>query len=72
MSEEEYNVELNKKLHEELIEYKEAEINNEAVEELVDILELLHAAVKLHGAAYEELEQVRKVKAEKRGFLPSI
>ncbi|CEG21504.1 hypothetical protein BN1080_00415 [Planococcus massiliensis] len=67
LSGEEYEKELKKKLSEELTEYVEANSNEEAVEELADILELLHAAVKLHGLSFEELEEVRKKKAEKRG-----
>lgn len=67
LSEEEYETELKKKLSEELIEYVEASSDKEAVEELADILELLHSAVKLHGSSFEELEEVRKKKAEKRG-----
>ncbi len=64
---EEYEVELKKKLSEELAEYNEANTNEEAIEELADILELLHAATKIHGSSFQELEKVRKSKAEKRG-----
>ena len=67
LSEEEYGIELNKKLGEELAEYIEAKTNEEAVEELADILELVHAAAKMHGATIEQLEEVRRAKAEKRG-----
>ena len=67
LPEDEYIVELKKKLTEELQEYNEAKTNEEAVEELADILELLHAAVKIHGSSVEKLEEVRKAKAEKRG-----
>lgn len=67
LPEDEYIVELKKKLTEELQEYNESKTNEEAVEELADILELLHAAVKIHGSTVEELEEVRKAKAEKRG-----
>lgn len=67
LSEEEYRVELKKKFSEELDEYYAAENNKEAVEELADILELLHAATKIHGSSVEELENIRKAKAEKRG-----
>ncbi|MCP2034136.1 putative house-cleaning noncanonical NTP pyrophosphatase (MazG superfamily) [Planomicrobium sp. HSC-17F08] len=63
----EYEIELKKKLSEELAEYNEAKTNEEAVEELADILELLHAATKIHGSSFEELEKIRKAKAEKRG-----
>ena len=67
LSTEEYQIELNKKLGEELAEYIEAKTNEEAVEELADILELVHAAAKMHGATIEQLEEVRRAKAEKRG-----
>lgn len=67
LSEDEYRVELKKKLGEELDEYNEANTNEEAIEELADILELLHAATKIHGSSVEELENIRKAKAEKRG-----
>lgn len=67
LEEDEYKTEVKKKLGEELEEYKEATTNEDAVEELADILELLHAAVKIHGSSIEELEQVRQAKAEKRG-----
>lgn len=67
LSQKEYKTEIKKKLSEELIEYVEAETDEEAVEELADILELLHAAVKLHGSSFEAVEEVRKKKAEKRG-----
>lgn len=58
----EYEIELKKKLSEELTEYNEAKTNEEAVEELADILELLHAATKIHGSSFDELEKVRKKK----------
>ncbi|WP_341201252.1 nucleoside triphosphate pyrophosphohydrolase [Planomicrobium okeanokoites] len=67
LSKEEYMVEVKKKLNEELEEYQEATTNEEAVEELADILELMNAAVKIHGATIEQLEEVRRAKAEKRG-----
>lgn len=67
LPEDEYIVELKKKLSEELQEYNNAKTDKEAVEELADILELLHAAVKIHGSSVEELEEVRKSKAKKCG-----
>lgn len=67
LSKEEYIVEVKKKMNEELEEYQEAATNEEAVEELVDLLELVHAAVQIHGATIEQLEEVRRAKAEKRG-----
>lgn len=67
LTEDEYTIEIKKKLNEELREYNEAKTNEEAVEELADILELIHVAVKTHGSSFEQLEEVRKAKAEKRG-----
>lgn len=67
LSKEEYMVEVKKKMNEELKEYQQATTNEEAVEELADILELMHAAVKIHGATIEQLEEVRRAKAERIG-----
>ena len=67
LSKEEYMVEVKKKMNEELVEYQQATTNEEAVEELADILELINAALKIHGATIEQLEEVRRAKAEKRG-----
>ncbi|MFF2158649.1 phosphoribosyl-ATP pyrophosphohydrolase [Paenibacillus chitinolyticus] len=67
LGEEEYKLELRRKLGEELNEYREARDDVQAVEELADLLELLHALTDLHGSSPEELESVRKRKADKRG-----
>lgn len=64
---ERYIVELKKKVHEELQEYEAASSDEEAVEELADILELMHALAKTHGSTIEEVENVRVEKAKKRG-----
>ncbi|UTE78479.1 nucleoside triphosphate pyrophosphohydrolase [Rossellomorea sp. KS-H15a] len=58
---------LKEKAYEELDEYCEAETDGEAVEELADLLEVVRALSKQHGSTIEEVEKVRKVKAEKRG-----
>jgi predicted house-cleaning noncanonical NTP pyrophosphatase (MazG superfamily) len=58
---------LKEKSYEELDEYCAAESNGEAVEELADLLEIIHALAKNHGSSIEEVEAVRKEKAEKRG-----
>ena len=34
---------------------------------MADVLELLHAALKVYGKTFEELEEVRVHKKEKRG-----
>ena len=67
LSQEEYIKELKKKSYEELEEYMSAETNEEALEELADLLEILHAFAAVHGSSIHEVEEIRKKKAEKRG-----
>ncbi|PLR69157.1 nucleoside triphosphate pyrophosphohydrolase [Bacillus sp. UMB0893] len=67
LSQEEYIKELKKKSYEELEEYMEAENNEEALEELADLLEILHAFAAVHGSSIDKVEEIRKKKAEKRG-----
>ncbi|APC47787.1 phosphoribosyl-ATP pyrophosphohydrolase [Virgibacillus halodenitrificans] len=62
-----YIEELKKKLNEEVTEYQEATTDEEALEELADVLELMHALAQQHGATIDDVEKVRKDKAEKRG-----
>jgi predicted house-cleaning noncanonical NTP pyrophosphatase (MazG superfamily) len=64
---EEYIKELKTKSFEELNEYINAENDNDAVEELADLLEIIHALAECHGANIEQVEQVRQEKAAKRG-----
>ncbi|WP_075618869.1 nucleoside triphosphate pyrophosphohydrolase [Paenisporosarcina indica] len=59
--------EIKNKLGEELKEYQQASTNEEAVEELADLLELIYAVLPLHDSSKEELEKVRLAKREKRG-----
>ena len=59
--------EVNKKMYEELAEYEGAITSDDAVEELADLLELIHAAAKFHGVTVGELEALRAEKAAKRG-----
>lgn len=63
----EYIKELKKKSFEELQEYVETNNNEDAIEELADVLEIIHALAECHGASIEEVEVVRKQKADKRG-----
>lgn len=63
----EYIKELKKKSFEELQEYVETNNNKDAIEELADVLEIIHALAEYHGASIEKVEEVRKQKAEKRG-----
>ncbi|PLT29814.1 nucleoside triphosphate pyrophosphohydrolase [Peribacillus deserti] len=67
LSDEEYIKELKKKSYEELEEYMDAANSEEAVEELADVLELIHALAEVHGSSFEKVEEVRKQKAGKRG-----
>ncbi|QED48077.1 nucleoside triphosphate pyrophosphohydrolase [Cytobacillus dafuensis] len=69
----EYIKELKKKSFEELEEYVNTTNNEDAIEELADVLEIIHALADFHGASIERLEEVRKQKAEKRGsFLEKV
>ena len=54
-------------MHEELAEYEEAATNEDVIEELADLLELIHAAATVYDTPFEEVERVREEKAKKRG-----
>lgn len=54
---------LDQKLNEELAEYQA----DKSLEELADLLEVMYAVAVARGYSVEELESVRKEKAEKRG-----
>ena len=66
-SNDEYITELKNKSFEELHEYRDAETREEALEELADLMEIVHAIAKSHGTTLEEVEEIRRRKAEKRG-----
>jgi len=59
--------ELEKKLIEEVNEYSESK----DVEELADLLEVIYRISELRGVNSDELEKIRKDKAEKRGKFAS-
>lgn len=59
----EYERRLLDKLDEEVAEYSEAQ----SVEELADVLEVVHALREHHGITREELAQIRDEKATERG-----
>ncbi|WP_459500525.1 pyrophosphohydrolase domain-containing protein [Bacillus sp. C1] len=67
LDEKEYIEEVSKKIQEELLEYLEAESKEHKVEELADLLELVNALTQYEGVTLEDVENVRKQKAEKRG-----
>jgi len=54
---------LDAKLAEELSEYQESK----SLEELADLLEVMRAVVRARGWTWEQLEQVRREKAARRG-----
>ena len=59
----EYLTELDQKLNEECAEYQA----DKSLEELADMLEVIYAIAVARGSFVEELEQVRRDKADKRG-----
>lgn len=63
LSDDEYLCMLDAKLDEELTEYHK----DQNIEELADLMEVIRAAAIARGYTVEELERVRKQKAEKRG-----
>lgn len=67
LSDEDYVKELRVKLNEELKEYLAAKTDKDALEELADLMELAHALSVVHRASPEALEEIRQVKADKRG-----
>jgi predicted house-cleaning noncanonical NTP pyrophosphatase (MazG superfamily) len=58
-----YLAELHNKLYEEVNEF----IEEDSLEELADVMEVIYAIVKLKGIDLEEIEKIRKQKADKRG-----
>lgn len=60
-------IEVKAKMIEEAKEFNAADTAHESIEELADVLELVHTALNALGVTYEELEEVRQQKKEKRG-----
>ena len=63
LSDADYLTMLDAKLNEELAEYQESK----SMEELADLLEVMCAVAKARGSSMEEVEQIRREKAIKRG-----
>lgn len=63
LSDEDYLRMVDTKLDEELAEYHK----DQNIEELADLLEVIHAAAIARGYTLEQLEQVRAEKAAQRG-----
>ncbi|MGD6777015.1 nucleoside triphosphate pyrophosphohydrolase [Sutcliffiella horikoshii] len=67
LNDDDYIKYLKLKGYEELEEYCASQSNKEAVDELADLLEVIQALANYHGYSMEEVEEVRKEKANKRG-----
>lgn len=67
LNEDEYLEELCKKTQEELTEYIEAKTKPDKLEELSDLLELINALAEHEGTTLEEIDKIRRKKAEERG-----
>jgi predicted house-cleaning noncanonical NTP pyrophosphatase (MazG superfamily) len=67
LSEGQYISELKKKANEELQEYIDAQNDEEALEELADLLEIIHSLANIHNGTMETVEKIRREKAVKRG-----
>lgn len=63
LSDEDYLVELDKKLNEEVAEYQE----DKSLEEMADVLEVLFAICEARGHSVEELMRFRDIKKIARG-----
>ena len=63
LSDEDFLKELEKKLEEEISEYKESK----KVEELCDLIEIAYRIAELKGVSNDSLEQIRKDKNVERG-----
>ncbi|MBO1511126.1 nucleoside triphosphate pyrophosphohydrolase [Metabacillus bambusae] len=62
-----YIKELRTKLKEEINEYIEADTDGQALEELADILEIIHSLAVVHGSNFESVDDIRQDKYIKRG-----
>ncbi|MFZ7805586.1 phosphoribosyl-ATP pyrophosphohydrolase [Bacillus thuringiensis] len=67
LPEDEYIKEICKKTQEELTEYLESTAKEHKLEELSDLLELINALAEHEGTTLEEINNIRKKKAEERG-----
>lgn len=63
LDDERYNIELRKKLSEEVQEY----LDSREVEELADILEVAEALAACNGCTFEKLIEIKEKKAIKNG-----
>lgn len=62
-----YRVALQQRLLATAENYQKAETDRKAVQELVDLVELVHALLPAHNMTFEELEMVRRRKKTEQG-----
>ena len=67
LEDEEYKLELNKKLIEEAGEVINSSNKEELIEELADLNEVINAILNINNITYDEVEKVRLLKKQKRG-----
>ncbi|MBT2679281.1 nucleoside triphosphate pyrophosphohydrolase [Bacillus sp. ISL-35] len=67
LQQEEFIKELKNKAFEELNEYTNSAGNQEAGEELADLLEVMHSLAEVHGYTFDQIEKIRQRKAEEKG-----
>ncbi|MGQ4668584.1 phosphoribosyl-ATP pyrophosphohydrolase [Metabacillus halosaccharovorans] len=67
LTNEEYIIKLQEKGFEELKEFVDAKDKDSSLEELADLLEIIHALAEVQGSSIEEVEKIRAKKAEERG-----
>ena len=67
LSDEEYKIELEKKLYEEYQEVLATTNTNDRIEELADMLEIIESLAHLERKTLEDVIEVAKVKSLKRG-----
>lgn len=64
---EKYLLEIKKKLYEEIKDFEGGANEKDAIEEMMDILELLHVALDIYSKSFADLEAVRTQKKKRRG-----
>lgn len=67
LADEAYEVAIDEKFVEEAIEVRDAKTPEQKLEELADVDELIDARLQTLGKTREDLEKVKKLKAQKRG-----
>ncbi len=63
LTDEEFKKELDKKLVEEVNEY----LSDQNIEEVADVMEVIYTLLDVHGWSFDDVERVRKEKAQNRG-----